>query len=252
MVDLNNVVQGLSKSGAVSGFAGGLAGTALAGALSGKKGKKMAKSAVKVGALAAVGGLAYTAWQRYRQQPHTAGAVSPRYSSGLGQPPADRHSIEGSSQPTIASGGPVSRHLGRWDRLERSRFEAGVDERPGRGGGLLMVRAMIAAAAADGHLSRGEQSRIFVEASRQELTPEEKATLFDELSHPMMIHELANQVPDEETALEIYAASLVAVDETRPEAHAYLRQLAQTLELPASLIVSLHAQADAARRAEAA
>ena len=60
-MNLNNIVQGLSKSGAVSGFAGGLAGRALVGAMSGKKGRKMAKSALKVGALAAVGGLAYNA-----------------------------------------------------------------------------------------------------------------------------------------------------------------------------------------------
>ena len=67
MVDLNNIVKGLSRSGALGGFAGGLAGSAVAGALSGKKGIKVARSALRVGALAAIGGLAYTAYQRYRQ-----------------------------------------------------------------------------------------------------------------------------------------------------------------------------------------
>lgn len=252
MVDLNNVVQGLSRSGAVSGFAGGLAGTALAGTLSGKKGRKMAKSAVKVGALAAVGGLAYTAWQRYKQRPRNGSVTDPSRSPAFGETLADPYSIERHSHPTVVSSVAANGRAPRWDRLERSRFEAGVDERPGSAGGLLLVRAMIAAAAADDHLSRDEQDRVFLEVGRLELAPEEKATLFDELRHPMMIHELAKQVPDQETALEVYAASLVAVDETRPEANAYLRQLAQTLELPASLVQSLHAQADAARRAEAA
>ena len=64
MLNLNNIVQGLSRSGAVSGFAGGLPGTAVAGALMGKKGRKMAKSALKLGGMAAVGGLAYAAYQQ--------------------------------------------------------------------------------------------------------------------------------------------------------------------------------------------
>lgn len=252
MVDLNNIVQGLSRSGAVSGFAGGLAGTALAGALTGKKGKKIAKSAVKVGALAAVGGLAYTAWQRHQQQSGNGTRA------GSGHRPAPHEAVPGpgyvgnhpyptGTQNPVAYGGSAD-----WDHLDRRRFEAGIDERSGPAGGLLLVRAMIAAAAADGHMTPDEQDRIFREAGRLNLNPEEKATLFDELRHPLSLDDLARQVPNPETALEVYAASLVAVDETRPEAHAYLRQLAQTLQLPESLVQSLHAQADAARQAEAA
>ncbi len=252
MVDLNNVVQGLSKSGAVSGFAAGLAGTALAGALTGKKGKKVAKSAVKVGALAAVGGLAYTAWQRYRSQPPAAAGGISRPSPVSGAPLVDPNPVEHHAHPTAASVDDFNGGASRWDRLDRRRFEAAIDERGAESGGLLLVRAMIAAAFADGHMNSDEQDRIFAEARRLALTPEEKATLFDELRQPLSPDALARQVPDPETALEVYAASLVAVDETRPEAHAYLRRLAATLELPEPLVVSLHAQADAARRAEAA
>jgi uncharacterized membrane protein YebE (DUF533 family) len=252
MVDLDNIVQGLSRSGAVGGFAGGLAGTALAGALSGKKGRKMAKSAVKVGALAAVGGLAYTAWQRYRQQRPGGSGTSTGHSPAIGVPLADPYSVERYSHPTIVQGAGAIGQAGRWERLDRNRFADAIDDRNAATNGLLLVRAMIAAAAADGHMNSEEQRRIFREAERLDLSREEKATLFDELRHPMSVDELALQVPNPETALEVYAASLIAVDETRLEARTYLRQLAQALKLPEPLVQSLHVQADSVRRAEAA
>ena len=144
MVDLNNVVQGLSKSGAVSGFAGGLAGTALAGALSGKKGKKMAKSALKVGALAAVGGLAYTAYQRYRQNDQQARGPAPsavHAGPGAGDIPGTPHSLP---RPAYHRTDPVQ----RWNNIHREQFESVIAHSDGAtSGSMLLIRAMIAAAA---------------------------------------------------------------------------------------------------------
>ena len=249
MVDLNNVVQGLSKSGAVSGFAGGLAGTALAGALSGKKGKKMAKSALKVGALAAVGGLAYTAYQRYRQNDPqsrgTAPAGAPAGPTG-GDLPATPHSLP---QPAYQGTDPLQ----RWSNIRQEQFESVIAPSAGTASGaMLLIRAMIAAAAADGHMDQGEQDRIFDETRRLDLAAEDKAVLFDELRNPLSLEQLVTQVPNPETGLEVYAASLVAIDETRQEGRDYLRRLAAALELPSALVTSLHAQAEFARRDQAA
>lgn len=58
MIDAKRLLDQLMGSGAAGGFVGGLAGGALAGLLSGKKGKKIAGSALKMGGLALVGGLA--------------------------------------------------------------------------------------------------------------------------------------------------------------------------------------------------
>ena len=82
MIDAKRLLDQLVGSGAAGGFAGGLAGGALANLLSGKKGRKLAGSALKVGGLALVGGLAYKAWQNYQQQ--DAGQPSP---SGIEPPP---------------------------------------------------------------------------------------------------------------------------------------------------------------------
>lgn len=244
-MNLNNVIQGLSKSGAVSGFAGGLAGTAVAGALTGKKGRKMAKSAAKVGALAAVGGLAYTAYQRYQSGKSQAGGqVQVQERAAPTAVIADRRSALAAST-TAAAQNP-------WVGLQRDGFESVVADTSGTGPALLLVRAMIAAAAADGHMDSGEQARIFSEAQRLELSPDDKAKLFDELRQPLTIHDIVAQVDSPETALEVYTASLVAVDETRPEGEEYLQDLATALKLPPPLVESLRVQAEFIKRDRAA
>ena len=137
-MDLNKVVSGLSSSGALSGFAGGLAGSALVDAISGKKGKKMAKGALKVGALAAVGGLAYTAYQKYTNNQSQAGA-----------------------QATGTDGVAQS----SWTAIPQQNFEAAVED-TGGSNAMLILRAMIAAASSDGHLDSEEQAqRINVRAA---------------------------------------------------------------------------------------
>ena len=79
MTDLNKLIGNLASSGAVSGFAGGLAGGALGGALTSKKGRKVAGSALKYGAVAAVGGLAYSAYRRYTQRTPEAEPTRPAW-----------------------------------------------------------------------------------------------------------------------------------------------------------------------------
>jgi len=237
MLDLNKLVQGLSQSGAVSGFAGGLAGTAVAGALMGKKSRKFAKSALKLGGVAAVGGLAYAAYQRYQQ----------------GQAPSRAGTSDATVGGTLPHAAAGASTAGQWDHIGRERFEAAIADQPGTAsGGVLLVRAMIAAATADGHMDSAEQARIFDQVQRLDLSAEEKAALFDELRHPLRLDQLVAQVRDPETALEVYAASLVAIDETRPEGQAHLRDLAAALRLPQGLVASLHEEAELARRDRAA
>lgn len=229
-MDFNKIVQGLSSSGAVSGFAGGLAGSALVGAVSGKKGKKMAKNALKVGALAAVGGLAYKAYTSYRQQNGQNG------------------------QNTTASGSHAAGALPageQWNNIGQERFEAVVEDEQSPGA-LLLIRAMIAAAASDGHMDNHEQDRVFEQADKLNLSQQDKAALFDELRNPLGMQALVSQVKNPETAVEVYAASLAAIDESRGEAKTYLRALAVSLELPTELVQSIHAEVAAAKQQEAA
>ncbi len=231
MADLNKLVSSLSSGGVVSGLAGGLAGTALAGALTGKKGRKLAGSALKVGAVAAVGGLAYTAYKRYRNNTQAAGA---------GQEPAS------AAQSGPAAALPSAPAEQSWGDIDADRFAAAI-ENNGGAGGMLLLRAMIAAAYSDGHIDSDEQNRIFAEVDRMRLSSEEKALLFDELRNPLSMQELIKAVPSQEAAVEVYAASLVAIDETTSDGQLYLRSLASALSLPNDLVVSMYEQAELAR-----
>ncbi len=231
MADLNKLVSSLSSGGVVSGLAGGLAGTALAGALTGKKGRKLAGGALKVGAVAAVGGLAYTAYKRYRNNGQA---------TGTGQEPA------ATAQPAAAAALPPAGAQQRWGDIDADRFAAAIEDNGGSGG-LLLLRAMIAAAYSDGHIDSDEQNRIFAEVERMQLSNEEKALLFDELRNPLSMQDLIKAVPSQEAAVEVYAASLVAIDETTADGQLYLRSLAAALSLPNELVVSMYEQAELAR-----
>ena len=76
--------------------------------------------------------------------------------------------------------------------------------------------------------------------------------LYDELRNPKSVDELAAAVRDPQTGIEVYAASLLAIDETRPDGAAYLTKLAVHLGLPPALVESVHLRAKDAAIASAA
>ena len=104
------------------------------------------------------------------------------------------------------------------------------------------ARAMIAAAYADGHIDETERQKIFAQVETMELTVNEKAMLFDELRKPMTLSELVQSVPDAQTGIEVYAASVSAIDLNQPISGQYLEALANQLCLPRELVQSIHHQ----------
>jgi uncharacterized membrane protein YebE (DUF533 family) len=186
-------------SGVLSGLAGGVAGGAVSGALQSKKGRKHAGTLLKVGGLAAVGGLAWKAYRGYQQ---SKTAAHP-----------DAESVSGSVARQPAS-------------------VAAMPARAGDSRGLLLIRAMISAAMADGHIDVEEQTRIFGRLSELDLQDDEKSLILDELRHPASAEQLVEQCTDLATSLEVYAASVLAVDTSCPAGRVYLEDLAEQLALP--------------------
>ena len=249
MKDLNKMISGLSKSGFMSGMAGGAVSgviTNLAMGKSGKKSKKMGKTALKAGALAAVGGLAWKAYQNYNQskaggqvsQQNSAQTASPAYVYSGGQQTATphQHSYE---RPT----GQVF----DYNHGSENRFEQIIEDETSESGQMLILQAMISAAFADGHIDGDEQQRIYSQVENLQLSVEEKASLFDELRSPKTLEQIVAKVPDAETGIEIYAASLLAIDESQRASQSYLDQLAMRLMIPSELRGSIHHQANQAR-----
>ena len=207
MIDTKQLLDKFMGSGVASGLAGGLAGGALTGLLASKDGRKMAGSALKIGGVALAGGLAYKAYQSYRsKQPGSASGLA---GTGTGS----------AAQLTQSAFIPASNDVAGQQSL-----------------GLLLLRAMISAAKADGNIDSNESNRILAEINRLGLEPEEKALLFDEYSRPLDIRSLADDVHSPEQAIEVYAASLLVIDSQNAQEALYLQGLAQALDLEPALV----------------
>ena len=206
--------DGQSTGGGLSGL-GGLGGGALAGGLAAllvgtKTGRKVGKKALTYGGSALVGGLAYKAWRDWqagKQASLSRDAETPI--DALQPPPADSAFVP---EP------------GQENSLNRS-----------------LIRAMIGAANADGRIDATEQSQIFNAVNELGLDNDEKAFVMDEFASPADVDAVAAGATCPETAAEIYAASLIAIDASGNAERAYLARLSERLGLEPGLVAHLHA-----------
>lgn len=191
------------------GFMRGAAAGSLLGLLLGGKGLgKMAGSVVSYGGAAALGALALKAYQDYQQKKSPASAsFTPDSLAALSNQTLPH------AQPA-ADGGPFQ---------------------------LVVIRAMVAAAKADGHIDADEHQRLFNEVERMGLDAEAKATVFELLSAPVDLNALSAAVATPEQGAEIYLASRLAMTPDQPAERAYLDALAGRLKLPAELRAHLDA-----------
>jgi uncharacterized membrane protein YebE (DUF533 family) len=160
-------------------------------------GRAVTGSAVKLGGLAAIGGLAYKALRNYQEgRPLTEG-------------------VPGLEQLTAAPSGSGFAE------------EAHTNE-----SALLLVRVMVATAASDGPSQR---LKIVGELKGGGLDPHAAEFLDAEIQHPASIEEIAKRVgSSKELALQVYAAAhLVASSETEKR---FLNDLAAALSLDQGLI----------------
>ncbi|MFC5386144.1 tellurite resistance TerB family protein [Aquamicrobium segne] len=188
-----------------------LAAGAIAAVLLGTEpGRKVGGTALKLGGLAAIGGLAYKAYQNYQngQQPDEA---APAQEQVLLPAPEDT-----GFAPSQAPQGETE-------------FA------------LTLVRAMIAAAHADGAIDEEEKRRISEKLSLSGLDAEAEDFLKAELAAPLGLEELVKAAKTEPQKIELYTASRLAVDaDTRAE-RGYLDLLAGRLGLADQLIDHIEA-----------
>jgi uncharacterized membrane protein YebE (DUF533 family) len=207
MFDAKRLLDQLVDSGAAGGFAGGLAGGALASVLSGnKKVRKLAGSALQLGGVALVGGLAYKAWQNHQKR---AGTVT---GTGPATPPDGSAFLPASDDTAAASA--LS---------------------------LLLARAMISAAKADGQIDTRESQTLLNQINSLDMPAEDKAFLFEEYARPLDMHKLTADLDSPEHAAEVYAASVLMIGPPSPPEQIYLDNLARELALDAGLVQEIHA-----------
>jgi len=107
---------------------------------------------------------------------------------------------------------------------------------------LTLIKAMIAAAKADGHIDSDEQAKIFEAVETLALSAEEKATIFDLLNKVISVSEIAQEIETEEQKTEVYLASCLVSDMDHPDERKHLEDLAEALNLPNDLKVSIEEQ----------
>ena len=116
-------------------------------------------------------------------------------------------------------------------------------DRTGQSFSLTLMTAMISAAKADGHIDAAEQQKIFGKLDELDLDTEAKAWVMDELRKPLNIDQVVASATSPELAVEIYAASFLAIDPDDPAEQAYLAMLASRLKLDPGLKASLEIEA---------
>lgn len=178
-------------------------GVAATGLLSLLMGKKgFGSNALQLGSMAALGALAYNAWKNYQ-----GGQAAPA-SAAQGQfIPAEERSQAQTAQASE-----------------------------------LTIKAMIAAAAADGRIDTAESSAILAQIGTE--NAEARAWLEQQIHNPPTPQSLAAEVGnDPALAAEIYLASRIVCGDLDRKEIVYLHELAEALHLDDALVEKLEHQA---------
>jgi uncharacterized membrane protein YebE (DUF533 family) len=270
---MSRTARGSSKRSLSRAVTDTIIGTAI-----GKVGPKPSQGPLQTGALANVGGMAWKAYEVYSQQgygqntylqkanlqrAYQLGVYAQRNAQQQKDAPNQPQEITKQSTSTSSSSpalttetAPQSRYIPSISSmpkqaltyspatLTQQQFEQVVQDENHDTGQMLMLRAMITAANADGHIDENERQRIYQQVDDFDLSTEDKASLFDELRRPLSLQELVKAVPNSQTAIEVYAASLLAIDEQQAASQDYLNLLATSMLIPLELVQAVHAQAE--------
>lgn len=197
----------------LGGMLGSIGGGALGGGavsllLGSKKARKMSGKVITYGGLAALGVVAYKAYSNWQQKQNQPGA------------------------PAIE---PPLRTVDRVPAAEVEQHSQAI------------LRAVIGAAKADGHID--DRERELIDGEIAKLTTDAQLTQwFDqELRKPLDPADIARSASSPEIAAEMYLASIIMVDEENYMERAYLDELARQLKLESGLKAELEKQAAVAQ-----
>ncbi|OJA05292.1 tellurite resistance TerB family protein [Halomonas sp. QHL1] len=222
-VDVKGMLSGLSKQlggGNSSGQGGGsssgfdvkslLGGGAMGMLIGSKRGRSMGGKALKYGAIAGVGVLAWKAWQS-----------SQAAKNGNAQQNTAQNASEG-ERVEVLSG----------EHQERRSLE--------------LLQAMIMAARADGHIDEQEQALITEQIDALGADQEMHNWVEQQLKAPLDAQALAREADSPQAAREMYLISVAVTDDQNPMERAWLDQLGSALNLPKEMTAELERQAQQA------
>lgn len=106
----------------------------------------------------------------------------------------------------------------------------------------LILKAMIAAAKADGHLDQQEKAHIESTLEQSGADNALQQLVHEELNKPLDPAEVAQLARSPQQASEVYLASLIVIDEQNFMEKAYLQELAKQLRLDSEVTYQLEQQ----------
>jgi uncharacterized membrane protein YebE (DUF533 family) len=223
--------QVLGGAGQAQGPGGGLGD--ILGGLAGKAGGMMgdAKAAVKSGNPLAVGGLAALAGALLGGGGDAMkGALGGGLLAVLGGLAMNVLKSQGAGGQEGLAAAPLGL------RAPQSAGEEAVLEQRA----LVMIRAMVSAAKADGEIDAAERGRIAGQVEQSGAGGEALEFLMAEMARPQDLAGLVAQVRGPEEAVEVYAASLLAIQVDTAAEREYLARLARALGLDAGVVGEVH------------
>lgn len=176
---------------------GAVAGTVLAALIGTKTGRAISGTALRLGGLAAIGGLAFNAVRNWQ-----AGAQA---TAPTAAPQADQAAVSGpqASETNVRA--------------------------------KAILEAMIAAAKVDGEIDMSERARVLAEAQKLGVDEAARAFIEAEMAKPLDIKAIGAGIEGVEQISEIYIASATAIDTALAANAAYLDALAERFNLDPAL-----------------
>lgn len=112
-------------------------------------------------------------------------------------------------------------------------------ESPEQTRAILMLRAMIAAAKADGEVDPEERAQLMDRLKAAGADDEARRFIEEELAKPVDLYAITSEVRDVRTAAEVYAASLAAIRVDTEAERRYLDTLALRLGLDQATVAEI-------------
>ena len=108
---------------------------------------------------------------------------------------------------------------------------------------MTIIRAMIAAAKADGTIDGEEREAITAQIKAAGLEADATTILMNEILQPLNVEEIAAASDSPEAAVEIYLASMAIVDVDNEKERAFLDKLADAMKIAPELKANIEAEA---------
>jgi uncharacterized membrane protein YebE (DUF533 family) len=182
-------------------------------------GRQLGGSALKLGGLAAIAGLGYQAYKNWQ--------------SGQAPQPGDASTAATAEQELLPP--PADSGFHPEDAANSADFA------------VILVRAMIAAARADGHIDDAEREAILGKVKLAGLGADAQAFLEGELANPVDLDAILAAATTDSQKVELYTASRIAIEPESRAERGYLDMLAGRLGLADALVDHIEATVASAK-----